>query len=73
MNSQGEKVVLDVIRNNTGGIGKSLPKELLDIIFDSQCQDNECEDNSKQFDERAFEEGLKTAFKNHPIEWVEIK
>ena len=70
MSHKSENSIIEALRNNPGGVGQSLSAEQQERIFLGPKNDPE---NQQPFDGDKFAEGLEQAFKNHPLEWMEMK
>ncbi len=62
--------IIDIFRNNPGGIGSFLSDEQKRIICAGRG--NKAENNSP-YDQEKLLESVDIFFQNHPIEWLEIK
>ncbi|MBO4336046.1 MAG: hypothetical protein J5846_09500 [Desulfovibrio sp.] len=65
-----EQDVIEEMRKNPGGLGAGLTDAQKMRIFLGAKNEPE---NREPFNDDNFSRGLETAFKNHPIEWLEMK
>lgn len=62
--------IIDIFRNNPGGIGSFLSDKQKGIICAGRGNNAE---NSSPYDQEKLLESVDIFFQNHPFEWLEIK